>query len=786
MNPSPERSGRACLLLACLLAVVVPSVRADDRDRDGATIYQQMCLRCHGPGGEGTDDCPRALTGARSIAQLSKLIAKTMPEDDPGTCTGEEADKVAAFIHGAFYSEIARARNRPARIDLSRLTVRQYRNALADLVGGFRSELPQLGTDRGLKADYFKGRTFRGNEKVLSRTDPEVGFHFETNTPEADAEKFPDPHQFSIRWEGSVVPPETGEYEFIVKTEHATRLWVNDPNKPLIDAWVKSGDDEEFRGSIFLLGGRPYPLKLEFSKAKQGVDDSQKNKDRPVVKASIQLGWIPPKRTAERVPERCLIPQRAPETFVASSPFPPDDRSIGYERGTSVSKEWDQATTEAALETVDYVLPRTRELFGVKDDDDGDRAGKLRKAARTVADRAFRRPLGDDEAKLYIDRVFDGAADPTVGFRRALLLILKSPRFLYREIQGSSDSFDVAARLSFGLWDSLPDPALRQAAEKGELQTAEQVARQAERMLGDWRSRAKTHDFLMTWLKVEQPPDLAKDTERYPGFDQAIASDLRTSLGLFLDDVVGSDNPDFRRFLLADEIYLNGPLARFYGADLPENAPFQKVRLDPADRAGVLTHPYLMATFAYRGASSPIHRGVFLARNVLGVLLKPPPEASAPLAPDIHPSLTTRERVAVQTSPQNCMVCHTTINPLGFSLERLDTVGRIRQEEKGKPIDPTGSYETRTGQTVSFHGARELAAFLAGSEEVHQAFVKQLFHDLVKQPVQAYGPNLFGDLTRSFAENGFQVRKLIVEILARTATVARPDQPVAMAPDREP
>src|SRR5262249_3895183 len=205
--------------------------------------------------------------------------------------------------------------------------------------------------------------------------------------------------------------------------------------------------------------------------------------------------------------------------------------------------------------------------------------------------------------------------------------------------------------LSFGLWDSLPDQELLDAAARGQLATREQVVRQAERMVTDLRTRSKVREFLLQWLKVDQAPELSKDAKQFPGFDQALASDLRTSLELFLDDVVWGDASDFRQLLLADTLYLNGPLARFYGADLPADAPFQKVALQPGERAGVLTHPYLMATFAYTGTSSPIHRGVFLARSVLGLTLRPPPEAFAPLAPDLPPQLTTRERVLLQTKP---------------------------------------------------------------------------------------------------------------------------------------
>src|SRR5262249_18635058 len=158
--------------------------------------------------------------------------------------------------------------------------------------------------------------------------------------------------------EGSVVAPDTGNYDFIIRTEHATRLWINNLNQPLIDAYVKSGNDTEYRGSIFLLAGRAYSVKLEFSKAKQGVDDSKKEKEKPPKPASIALLWRRPQLVDEVIPARALIPQRAPESFIVETPFPPDDRSIGYERGTTISKAWDQATTDAAINVAAYVSTR--------------------------------------------------------------------------------------------------------------------------------------------------------------------------------------------------------------------------------------------------------------------------------------------------------------------------------------------------------------------------------------------------------------------------------------------
>ena len=124
-----------------------------------------------------------------------------------------------------------------------------------------------------------------------------------------------------------------------------------------------------------------------------------------------------------------------------------------------------------------------------------------------------------------------------------------------------------------------------------------------------------------------------------------------------------------------------------------------------------------MAGFAYTSTSSPIHRGVFLSRSVLGRTLRPPPEAVAPLSPDLHAALTTRERVALQTKPEACQMCHAMINPLGFSMEHFDAVGRFRKQEKGRPIDAGGTYQTRDGSLVKFAGVRELAEYLTKSQE---------------------------------------------------------------------
>ena len=731
----------------------------------GEQVYRAQCASCHGAKGQGGAAYPKALVGSQSAGQLAQFIAKSMPPG-PKKCTSEDAQKVASYVYDAFYSPVAQERNRPARVLLSRLTVRQYRSVLADLLLSFRPSAP-LGEVHGLRAEYFKAKRFQANERVLQRVDPEVRFDFGTEGPVPN--QF-EPHQFSIRWEGSLLAPDSGEYELVIQSDHAVRIWVNDLQKPLIDAWVKSGKDTEFRAPLTLIGGRAYPLRLEFSKSTQGVDDTAKKQGKPAPPAFVRLAWRRPKLDQEVIPARCLLPATAPETFVPTTPFPPDDRSMGYERGNAISKAWEEATTSGALETAAYITEHRRELAGTTND-----PVKLKAFCRKFVERALRQPLSEETAKQYIDRQFAATPDPEMALKRVVLLTLQSPRFLYREPGAvATDAYAVASRLSFALWDSLPDEALLQAAAAGKLTTREQVRQQAERMAADPRTRTKQREFFLQWLRVDHYPDLAKDTKRFPDFTPEVATDLRTSLELSLEKTLASEKADLRELLQGNTLFLNGHLAKLYGAELPADAPFQEVVLDPKERAGVLTHPYILASFAYLGATSPIHRGVLVARSMMGRTLAPPPVAVAPLAADLHPGLTTRQRVILQTKPAACQSCHNMINPLGFTLERFDAIGRLRTSENSKPIDCSGSYQTRTGKTVTFGGAQDLARFLATSEEAQSAFVEKFFQFNIKQPLRAYGPQTLPLLQKSFVGNAYSIRQLQIEIATTAALHKEP------------
>jgi cytochrome c553 len=290
---------------------------------DGAEIYRSLCAECHGRVGEGVKgkfDDP--LIGDESISRLARVIHKTMPEDAEEKCVDADAAAVAEYIYHEFYSPGSRRRQGTARIELARMTVRQFRESVADLVGSFYGGR-DVDDRRGLEADYYKSRGSSRDKRAFKRVDAAVDFNFGTNAPAGEGFKN---EEFSIRWEGSILADETGWHEFILQTENGAQLRVNRGEKPLIDGYVATGDrDRRQTAKIFLLGGRAYPLSLSWFKYK---DKS----------ASVRLSWIPPHGVEEIIPTRNLCPVEVRPVMVVKQTFPPDDNSAGYERGVSVSR----------------------------------------------------------------------------------------------------------------------------------------------------------------------------------------------------------------------------------------------------------------------------------------------------------------------------------------------------------------------------------------------------------------------------------------------------------------
>lgn len=763
-------------LLASLLLCEHALAETPEGEDAAAQLYRQKCAGCHGADGQGdADGYEQPLLGDESVASLARVIELTMPEDDPDACVGEEAEQLARYIYDEFYSMAARIRlgyATPPRKELARLTVAQHRNALADLLGQFTPESEQPAVSQaGLFGEYFQSRGMNKADRIkLTRVDRRINFDYGTGSPHADITS----DQFTIIWEGSLIAPDSGYYEFRVRTENGARLYVNnDPpeersrlrddssvagQSALIDAWVSSGKLRDATGRLYLLGGRRYPLRLEYFKYQ----------DRT---ASILLEWKRPGGVWSLLDHNHLVTARSSRNFSVAVPFPADDRSLGYERGGAISPEWHVATSEAAIAVANETVDRLPLLAGVADDDPK-RPEVVRTFVSQLARRAFRRPLSESEERLFDQVVLSDRESLESGVLRAVLLILNSPHFLYTNLPTSPENRQhaVAADLAFTLWDSIPSQGLLEAADRQQLSSEEQIKAQAQAMLDDPRARAKVTGFFRSWLEIQQR-DLTKDRELFPEFDDAVITDLRDSLERFVSQVVWSRRSDYRQLLQADYLILNGRLREIYQSSPSEvsesndfASEFRRFEYPDQRRAGVLTHPYLLSAFAYHNNTSPIHRGVFLTRNVVGRALKPPTEAVAFKDEEFAPDLSMREKITQLTSDSACMACHSVINPLGFALENYDPVGRWRTVDNSKPVVTNAEYVTADGKTVEFEDAIDIAKFAVESKDAQSAFVAQLFRHLVRQDPAAFGPDTLDELHSAFAADRFNVQNLMVRI----------------------
>jgi len=741
----------------------------------GASIFSAQCANCHGAMGEGNEDFyPDPLIGDASIGELTKIIVETMPEEDPDLCVGKDAEAVAAYIHHQFYSEAAQIRNRPPRQMLQRLTGDQLQQSLSNLYAAFASVHRDTWKERkeqhGLEARYYTGKEWKDEHLKIKRTDPVLDFDFGMDGPKKvdGSDSGVDGESFHAHWKGGVRIEQSGRYEIIVRSTTSFECFFGHDKNQLIDNHVQSEGRNEFRRTMMLTGGRIYPIRIDMNQRKR------KGETPP---SSMSLSWVPPGGVEEILPARHLVPGWVPSTLRLSTRMPPDDSTYGFQRGISVDATWAGAVTESVLEFADQAC---EELWP-----DYQNRFKKEKLGR---EELMRRFLGELIAVAHhgtsdqvdADSIMKVAQatheDETEQIRYAILRTLKSPRFLYPTIDSDrSASWRAGVRISLALHDALPgDRWLIDKMNDGQLETEEQRRSIANKLVDDARTRSKVREMLYYWLEIRTDDDLRKDEQRFPGFDAAVVSDLRQSLDLFLDQTVWDDPSDPSQLVAADWTLTTPRLAEFYGdawkpadsgAEDGQSASglgdgrFSRSVAAPGTHVGVLTHPLVMAKFAHHQSSSPIHRGVFLIRHVMGRTLRPPNAAFAPLSPDLHPDLTTRQRVELQTSPESCQICHVKINPLGFALEHFDAVGRYRELENSRPIDAAGSYMTRDDREVRFETARQLGDYVASSTDAQSAFVDRVFQYIVKQPIAAYAPERIQQLKEQT-----RLRDLLVEI----------------------
>lgn len=330
-----------------------------------------------------------------------------------------------------------------------------------------------------------------------------------------------------------------------------------------------------------------------------------------------------------------------------------------------------------------------------------------------------------DELQSVFDWGTKLGGDPASGLRAVLEVALQSPELLYRvEFGRPSDQPDgwaeptqheMASRLSFLLWDRGPDDELLAAADAGELKQPEQLAAQARRLLQDSRARTVVRRFYEELLRVGYAHT---SDSRVPELTPAIYADMRSELGAFVEEATFDGAGDFSA-LFAPVTWVNQSLAQFYGFQPVAGAEFQRVKLDSARYAGLVTQGAWLTSIG-GGSTSPTRRGLVLMRALMCQEVPPEPPGLEVTIPEPVPTpATIRERLAAHVAPP-CVACHQLMDPYGLALEHFDRVGRWRDTEEGLPIDTA----VTVSQGDSVDGSAELAAWLLAQPRARDCFVQ--------------------------------------------------------------
>jgi Protein of unknown function (DUF1592)/Protein of unknown function (DUF1588)/Protein of unknown function (DUF1595)/Protein of unknown function (DUF1585)/Protein of unknown function (DUF1587) len=364
--------------------------------------------------------------------------------------------------------------------------------------------------------------------------------------------------------------------------------------------------------------------------------------------------------------------------------------------------------------------------------------GDARAFVTELGSRAFRRPLTEAEIESH-EQLFErgnellpGSDDFASGAELVIRALLQSPHFLYRvETSTASEGdkvwlngYEVASRLSYGLWSTMPSAELLAAAQAGELVTPEGVERWTIAMQDDARAARALVGFHEQLFSVATYGTIEKNDAMFPTFTDALAPTLREEASRFFAEIVVSRGQSVAGLLTTPVTFVNRQTAPLYGLAASDyGSGLTKVELDPARRAGVLTQIGFLSKYGSQTQSDPILRGVHISLDIMCSPLPAPPNGAPPL-PQQMEGQTNRERVQELTADPACAGCHETyINALGFALENYDAVGQWRDTDNEKPVNAAASHRL-DGEVVSFDGAVELSQLLAQSPSVHRCYAK--------------------------------------------------------------
>ena len=414
--------------------------------------------------------------------------------------------------------------------------------------------------------------------------------------------------------------------------------------------------------------------------------------------------------------------------------------------------------------------PSRRRIFG-----SDSKKAKAEQLLSTLMRRAYRRPITKEDLAKPME-FFRAEKDFEAGIQSALSAILVSPEFLFRiehDPRGKSvyrvSNIELASRLSFFLWSSIPDDELLDLAEHGQLSKPEVLEKQTRRMLADSRSRALVSNFGGQWLYLRNLESFTPDLRLFPDFDDNLRQAFREETEMFFESVLREDR-SVLDLLKAGYTFLNERLARHYGIPHVYGDRFRRVST-AGERGGLLRQGSVLAVTSYATRTSPVIRGKWVLGNLLGTP-PPPPLPNVPALKDntIAANLSVRERLSEHRANAACAVCHDVIDPVGFALENYDAVGRWRSSDEGKPVDCSGGLPDGS----RFSGIDGLEQGLLNRPEVFvNTLTEKLLIFALGRGIEYYDGPATRKIMREAQQSDYRFSSIIVAIAKSTPFTMR-------------
>ncbi|MDZ4689265.1 MAG: DUF1592 domain-containing protein, partial [Planctomycetaceae bacterium] len=717
-------SGAAALVLATAVAVLPwlgsgsggaatglgPAVvHADDRPAkpqfatQAAPFVKKYCIECHGGEAPEGDITFAKYVDERGLLKDRKLWERAldlvtqglMPPADSEQPTAAEKEALVAYLNHALYHVDCTQGVDPGRVTIRRLNRAEYNNTIRDLVGvDFQPAADFPTDDVGYGFDnigdvlslppLLMEKYLEAAETVAQRALVIVDVNRPRTKHYSPGELFKGPSAHDsgdtvgILSEGFVAAdyevPIAGKYRFRVKAsgqragDEAAKLEFRVDGKALKTVDVNSRRrGEEHDVEVTVTGGK-HRFAAAFT---NDFYDEQRKEDRNLYVHHIEI----------------VGPLEIDSNFATA-----------FQKSFLAKRPADDVTVNAAL----------------------------RENLRPFLKRAFRRTVGESEMDGYVGLVERSVKDGQsfdVAMQTVLTAVLVSPQFLFRvetdrnpndaKDAHALNDYELASRLSYFLWASLPDDELFALAERDELHRDDIIAAQIQRMLKDPRSQALVDNFAEQWLQLRVLDEITPDPEQFPEFSPELREDMQQETKRLFAHVMQNDL-SVLELLDADYTFVNERLAKHYGMTDVTGPEFCKVSVAGSPRAGLLTQASVMTMTSNPNRTSPVKRGKWIMEVVLNTPPPPPPpnvpELEATKAAD---NATLREQLQLHRENASCASCHRVMDDLGFGLENFDAIGRYRDTDRGQPIDTTG--ELPDGS--KFNGPRELAAVLKGRQD---------------------------------------------------------------------